>query len=153
MSSTTGVNGGMAVRPFTFVRKGIRVNSSYVVVSKTGVLRNAHVKGKGGIRRGTILNTRPRSFRCAKRGDVLVVNSGGSVHRGIIIDHTARTKDTAHVNGRGCLVSNMRLYRSIRVNGRYMLNVGAAMTKRYRVSSYAVLDDGIVLRRCYRVKD
>lgn len=153
MSPRTGLNGGMAILPFTCVRGGIRVKSSYIVVSCTDVLRNAGVKGKGGVRRGTILKTRPRSFRCAKRRDDLVVNSGGSVHRGIMVDHTAFNNGTAGVNGKGCLVSGMRLYRSMRVGGGYIMNVNAAVTKRYALSSYIVLDKGIALRRCYRVND
>lgn len=152
MTPKTGVKGGIVVRPFTCVRSGIRVKSSYVVVPCTDILGNAQLKGNGGMCRRTMLKTRPRSFRCGKRRDSLVVKSGGRVHRGMIVDQTAFNKGTAGVNGNGFLVSGIRVYRSMRVKSGYMTNVNAAVTKRYALSSYIVLDNGIALRRCYRIK-
>lgn len=138
ISPGTGVKSGYGVCPFTCVRSSIIVNSGYVVCPFIDVVGNAHVNGGGGIFRTTIVTTLPRSFGFANRRDRMIVNSGGAVHRGIIVGHNARGNNGAILNGGGFLVRNTRVSRSAMVNGNYMFNCNAGVTNSYIVNGNIV---------------
>lgn len=100
----------------------------------TIVRSNTHVNGKYGVRATTSISYLPRSLGFTNRIAATRVNSCGSVHRCIAVDHNATSANAAHVNGHGLLVTCIRINRSYIINSGYIVTGHMSLTNRIRIN-------------------